>query len=339
MRWLSYLIKRVNYRCSVCFFFLGFLLTGCNTPNSCSSFQSWAQSNNKIRVLSTTAMIDDIVGRIGGDRIVHLPLITGEIDPHSYELVKGDDEKISLANLIFYNGLGLEHGASIRYHLQKHSRAIALGNEIMKQNPDRILHVGKEIDPHIWMDISLFSEIIRPILDALIEKDPAGKEIYEANALRCKEELMQVHRTIFFNLQAIPEEKRYLVTSHDAFNYFARAYLATKEEKTENTWSIRFEAPEGLAPDGQLSSSDIRKIVDHLMTYQITTVFPESNVSRDSLNKIVEVCRQKGLKVILSKEFLYADSMGSEHSFPYKAASYVEMLQHNANVLIQAWSD
>src|SRR5579871_5638784 len=95
---------------SLCLLFLW----GCSNSTAPSAMDPWVEQNGKLKVLSTTAMIDDVVRQIGRERIDHLPLIMGEIDPHSYELVKGDDEKLSMATLIFFNGLGLEHGASLR---------------------------------------------------------------------------------------------------------------------------------------------------------------------------------------------------------------------------------
>ena len=296
--------------------------------------EQFAEPNGKIKVLSTTAMIDNIVGEVGKERIDHLSLITGEIDPHSYELVKGDDEKLALAQLIFYNGLGLEHGASLRYQIEHHPNAIAVGNEVLKKHPDLILRVGDEVDPHIWMDVSIWSMIIDPIVAALTQIDPEGAEYYAKNGELMRARMLQEHQSIYQGLQSILQQKRYLVTSHDAFNYFTRAYLATPTEVTQADWQMRFEAPEGLAPDGQLSASDIQKIVEHLIEYHIEVVFPESNVSRDSLKKVVHACAQKGLDVSISDEVLYGDAMGPPGS---DADTYLKMMRHDANVLIEAW--
>jgi manganese/zinc/iron transport system substrate-binding protein len=317
----------------LCFFF-SLVLLGCSSPTTPSKMEAWTLQSDRIKVLSTTAMIDDVVGQIGKERIDHIPLITGEIDPHSYELVKGDDEKLSLATIIFYNGLGLEHGASLHYQIEHHRNAIGVGNIILEKQPELILQSGKDIDPHIWMDISLWSCIIEPIVRALSQADPDGKAFYQANGQQLLEKMLQEHRRIHEAFLRIPEEKRFLVTSHDAFNYFARAYLAFSEETAREHWQHRCDAPEGLAPDAQLSASDIQKIVDHLIKYQIQTVFPESNVSRDSLKKVVHACAQKGLKVTISQDALYGDAMGPPNS---NADTYLKMIGHDADVLIEAW--
>lgn len=299
------------------------LFAACSPPRPSLLTEVWAQPNGKVKVLSTTAMIDDIVGRIGKDRIDHIALINGEIDPHSYELVKGDDEKFSFAHVIFYNGLGLEHGASLRYQLEHHANAIDLGSQIQA---DLLINVGGQVDPHVWMDIALWSQIVRPIVIELSKIDPEGSEYYEKNGQEMHEAMLAEHQRIYDSLQSVPEERRYLVTSHDAFNYFTRAYLAAPNEE----WRARVNAPEGLAPEGQLSTADIQKTIDYLLKYQVKVVFPESNVSRDSLKKVINACAKKGLNVAISKDDLYADAMGD-------AGSYLKMVEHDANVLIEAW--
>ncbi len=292
------------------------------------------KNNGKVKVLSTNAIIDDIVRQIGGDRIDHISLICGQIDPHSYELVKGDDEKLIAAHVIYYNGLGLEHGASLRYQLEHHPNAIPVGQSIQKRFPDQIIYDEGQLDPHIWTDIELWSMIIDPILESLKEMDPAGTSIFEENAERLRQSMLHEHQQIRADFQRVPSERRYLVTSHDAFNYFTRSYLRTPDEVEQSEWKKRFEAPEGLAPDGQLSTTDIQKIIEHLCLYHIEAVFPESNVSKDSLRKIVHACRQKGLEVRISDEVLYGDAMGGSDS---GADTYLKMIRRNADVMIAAW--
>lgn len=287
-----------------------------------------------MKVLSTTAMIDDLVKEIGGDYVAHIPLIVGEIDPHSYELVKGDDEKLQMAQIIFYNGLGLEHGASLRYALNVHSCAIDLGASVQERHPESILYSEKNIDPHIWMDISLWSQVVDPIAEMLCRIDPEQSATYRKNAADLKEKMLLEHSAIREAFSEVPESRRYLVTSHDAFHYFSRAYLSLPVETEAGQWDKRCNAPEGLAPEGQLSTADIQAIVDHLLRYQIHVVFPESNVSPDSLKKIVHACRQKGLEVAISSQLLYGDAMGGKGS---GAEKYLDMVRHNADVILKEW--
>lgn len=291
--------------------------------------REWMTPNGKIKVLSTIAMIGDLVKQVGGDKIDSLTLIVGELDPHSYQLVKGDDEKLVFADLIFYNGLGLEHGPSLQAFLSNQSKAIALGNQIQKKEPSLILKHKGIIDPHIWMDISLWAKTVPYIVEALSQKDPVNQETYRENGDKLMEDLMREHEEIKNKLHGMHFSKRYLVTSHDAFNYFARAYLAENGE-SENDWRERFAAPEGLAPDSQLSTTDIQDIITHLKKHRVRVIFPESNVSKDSIHKIVQAANEKGLNVKIATIYLYADAMGRPGS---DGDTYVKMVQHNADTM------
>lgn len=302
-------------------------LFACQSSPHGKELSDWMVPNGKVKVLSTTAMIDDLVSQVGKERIDHTVLIVGEIDPHSYELVKGDDEKLSFAHIVFSNGVGLEHGASLRARLQKHPHAVSIGDAIQKRSANKLLHIDGELDPHIWMDISLLAEGVDAIVEALSLADPAGSHVYRQNAELLRAQMLKTHQELVELFFEIPSDKRYLVTSHNAFNYFARAYLSTS-----GTWEEeRCAAPEGLAPDGQLSSSDIQRIIDHLCTFRVPVVFCESNVSRDSLKKIVSCCQEKGHSVRICSKPLYGDSMG-EH-----VHNYLDMIRHNAEVIKNEW--
>ncbi len=300
----------------------------------CSAPDRKGEHAGQIRVLSTTAMIDDVVAKVGGERVEHSALIIGEMDPHSYELVKGDDEKIIDADIVFYNGLNLEHGASLHAKLQKHPFSLAVGDDVLQRHPEVVLHVNGEMDPHLWMDISAWQYVIDPILQSLVQADPEGELYYRERAQECRKEMLSVHAQIVQELQNIPEEKRFLVTSHDAFGYFARSYLATPDEQITGEWKKRLAAPEGLAPDGQLSTMDIQAIIDFLLFHHVQVVFPESNVSKDSLKKIVFACREKKREIKFSAQVLYGDAMGAKNS---DAGTYLDMIQHNAKTLVQEW--
>lgn len=294
-----------------------------------AGLQEWMKPNGKIKVLSTIAMIGDLVKQVGGDKVDVLTLIVGELDPHSYQLVKGDDEKLAFADLIFYNGLGLEHGPSLQSFLTHQPKAIPLGDKIQNADPSLIFKFKGVLDPHIWMDISLWAKTVPYIVEALGQKDPVNADTYRANGEKLLENMMKAHGEVKNQLQAIPQSKRYLVTSHDAFNYFTRAYLA-EDGEGEKAWQERFAAPEGLAPDSQLSTTDIQAIIAHLQKYHIRVLFPESNVSRDSIRKIVQASNEKGMDVKIATVYLYADAMGSQGS---DGDTYLKMIQHNAKTL------
>ncbi|MEI8366265.1 MAG: zinc ABC transporter substrate-binding protein [Parachlamydiaceae bacterium] len=306
------------------------MAVGCSpTDAQRQTTREWRISNGKVKVLSTIAMIDDLVKDIGGDFVDSITLIKGELDPHSYQLVKGDDEKLAFADIIFYNGLGLEHGPSLQVFLKKQNKAIPLGNRIMEENPSLLLYYKGQPDPHIWMEISIWAQTITHIVNALSIKDPLHAADYRKNGEKLAVAMLKAHREARQQLQSIPASKRYLVTSHDAFNYFSRAYLAVDGEDSRS-WRERFAAPEGLAPESQIAPTDIQAIIDHLSRYNIHVIFPESNVNRDSIRKIVQAAKSKGLNVKIAEVVLYADAMGAPGS---DSDTYIKMMQHNIKAI------
>jgi manganese/zinc/iron transport system substrate-binding protein len=298
------------------------LAVSCAQKKSLPPLAEWMSENGKIKVLSTIAQIGDLAAAVGGERVDSLVLVPGEMDPHSYELVKGDGEKFSRADLILYNGLGLEHGAGLYALLHSSPKAAAVGDEIRRMAPNEILERNGVFDPHIWMDVSLWQRAAGRIAEKLSAADPDGSAYYAARAALLEKEMESTHIYMRDLLHKIPKERRFLVTSHDAFRYFARSYLA---EVGEADWSGRFTAPEGLAPDGQLNPADIRRTIQFLREHQVRVVFPESNVSRDAVAKIASSCREQGFEVRLCKEPLYGDSTGGR--------PYLEMIRMNAEVI------
>ncbi len=298
-------------------------LTGCShAKGRGAKLGRWMQESGEVKILCTTAQIGDLVSEIGGERVKTWVLIQGDLDPHSYELVKGDDEKILSAAIVFYNGLNLEHGASLSTLLRTNPKAVAVGDQIALMFPEKILKRGNVVDPHLWMDVSVWQLSIAPILEKLCSIDPEGASYYRARADVLSGKMAGVHREIQEKLHRIPPHKRYLMTSHDAFRYFTRGYLSVEGERN---WESRFAAPEGLAPDGQLSPVDIQRMIHFLKTYRITVLFPESNVSRDSIKKIASAGQELGLEIRVCNESLYGDSMSG--------LSYLEMMQKNGDVV------
>ncbi len=293
----------------------------------CGSNQPAQPADSKIHVVSTIAQIGYLVTEIGGNRVSSQVLVRGEINPHAYELVKGDDEKMQGADLLLYNGLGLEHGASVISFVQAHPNALGVADAIRTLHPDKILWKGQIPDPHVWMDVSLWAEGIDPIADRLVALDPAGEAEFRANARALKQKMGQVHAEMLQVLQKVPAEKRYLITSHDAFHYFARSYLAVPGE---TTWEERFAAPEGLAPDGQLNPMDLKHIIERLQKYRIEVLFPESSVSRDSIRKLASAGKELGLNVRICHDALYGDTF---------RGTYLDAMKHNAHVIARGLDD
>lgn len=328
-------MKKIGYFliCSFCFLFLWIGCTKTEQTNirKKNSLNSWMAETGRLKVLSTTAMIGDLVDQIGREQIDQIVLITGDMDPHSYEIVKGDNEKIARAEAVFANGLLLEHSASMQHQLKNHPHSVMLGDMLLKTRPGDFIYVDGQVDPHIWMDISLWAETTGFIAKKLAELDPENKELYRQRAEDLKERLLEKDREIHAYLQEIPAQRRYLVTSHDAFNYFGRRYLALPEERETGLWKERVKALQGLAPEEQISALEIQNIVSHALNYSVRVIFYESNLSRDSLNKVVDACRRMGRPLRLSDSALYGDTLGNH--------TYEAMLESNAKAIYRAFME
>jgi len=322
-RWYKYLVIIMG----------GLLLCGgCSKQPSrdrkMSQLDAWMRPQDKLKVLSTTAMIDYLVSEIGQEHLLHMVLIQGQLDPHSYELVKGDNEKISCADIVFYNGLELEHGASLKYQLMAHPHAYALGEMLARDHKNPLIMIDKQVDPHIWMDLRLFSSLIDPMVTLLSEKDPEHATEFQRSGEMLRHKMLALDTQIYQRMQAIPEKKRYLITSHDAFFYFTKRYLAETQEDLE--WEERFAAPEGLAPDGQISPKDLQSIIHYAAEHEVKVIFPESNLNQDALKKIVAILNAKGEFTCLASDPLYGDTIGEPGS---GADNYLKMMEYNARVI------
>jgi len=313
------------------FFAIGalfFLFVSCGQPSEkgChrqEQIERWLEDNGRQKVLCSTAMIEDIVKRVGGDQIDTIVLIPGQLDPHSYQLVKGDEEKFAHAEFIFYNGLGLEHNPSLRHLLEESSKSVAVGDRIGEKEPEELIYINGLVDPHLWMDVSIWSKVVGVVVEAF---EKGGLDVKE-RAEMVRQDMLEVHEEIKELLAVVPQEKRYLVTSHDAFQYFARAYLAKADERMSGTWNQRSTAPEGIAPESMLSTTDIQEVIDYVVQHDIQVLFSESNVNTDSLKKIISALKEMGRMVRITEESLFSDAMGCDDD------NYLTMMKHNGEVV------
>ena len=315
----------------ILFILMVVITISCTDPvhiNRMQTINDWMKNNNKVKVLCTTEMIGDIVKAVGGNHINLITLISGNLGPHNYEIVKGDDEKIRNADIVFFNGLGLESTPSLNHLLKSQKKSISIGKWIMKNYPHDVYIIKGQVDPHIWLDISIWQKIITPIVDALIEVDPEHSNEFKANGKKTLNHMEKTHYEIKMYLQEIPEEKRYIITSHNSLNYFTRAYLSTNEELKNGNWKNRYNSPEGLMPNVHMNLVDIQRIIDFITKYNIKTLFAEANVSTDSLKKIIDAAKKKKIYVHLSEEPLYCDTLGESTE-----NNYIKMMQHNAYVI------
>jgi manganese/zinc/iron transport system substrate-binding protein len=283
----------------------------------------WMYSNNRLKALCTTVFVGSLVRSVGGEYVDVLDLIPSESDPHMYRLVKGDSEKFTRADVCFHSGLGLEVSLSLNKQLKKHN-SLSVADEIAHQNG--CIFLGTTPDPHMWMDLSLWAVGAKIIAKKLAEVDKKHEKEFLTNAETVEKRLLDLHQKILEKMSAIPEENRYLVTTHDAFHYFAKAYLAENNEKEQAAWMKRILAPEGLAPESEISLQTIREVVSYIKEHHVRSVFVEFAINKDSVEKIVQACDSR---VDLVREPLYSDSILS-------SMTYEKAMEHNSNVIFTA---
>ncbi|AAP05183.1 metal ABC transporter solute-binding protein, Zn/Mn family [Chlamydia caviae] len=311
------LFKRVKL--SICLF-LVFLVSGCSSSKV-------HNSDNKACVLSMNRMIHDCVSRIIGDTLCSIVLIDGAIDPHAYEMVKGDEDKMAMSRLIFCNGLGLEHTASLRKHLEGNSKTVSIGERLIARKVFSPIEEDGFYDPHIWTDMSIWTEAAKEITTALIAEFPEYEEQFAANSKELIEEMHVLDSWAQRCLSTIPKESRYLVSGHNAFSYFTRRYLATPEEVQANVWNKRCMSPEGISPEAQISIRDIMLVVDYIHEHNVHVIFPEDTLNQDALKKIAS-CLKKEHNIRLSARPLYSDNVKHDYfnTFKHNVSTITEEL-------------
>ena len=236
-----------------------------------------------VRVVCTTTIVADVVQRVGGDRVQVETLMGPGIDPHKYISGAGDRKKLDDAHLVFFNGLHLE-GKMAELFEKNHERWRA---DAVTDGIDRgqLLHAdvdGGEHDPHVWFDVHLWSGTDRRACKkALAELDPAGAAIYERNADAYLKELDALDAEVRKTLETVPTERRVLVTSHDAFGYFGRAY------------GFEVIGLQGVSTASELGTPQRDKLATLIGERRIPAVFTETSVPSVGLKGVLDDVMQE----------------------------------------------
>ncbi len=243
------------------------------------------------------------------------------VDPHLYKASPGDVQKLSGADLVLYNGLHLEGKLSDLLVKLAAKRPVVAVTEAMPEA--RLLHSedgAAFADPHVWFDIELWSLALSPVADALAKLDPAGADFYRENAEKYKNELLKLHEETKEILSSIPETQRVLITAHDAFRYFGRAY------------GIEVMGIQGISTESEAGLREINRLVDLLVARGVKAVFVESSVSDRNVKALIEGARRRGAQVSLGGS-LFSDAMGELGT---ETGTYPGMIRHNVGQIFQA---
>ncbi len=283
--------------------------------------KSAQERTGKLNVVATTGMLYDAVINIGQDRISAQALMGPGVDPHLYKATQGDLTKLNEADLIIYNGLALEGKmGEILEKLGKRKPVVAAAENIPKSDLLSAVGYQNAYDPHIWFDLRLWKQAVIEIEQALIRADSANASFYKTNARSYQQKLDSLHSFTLTQILEIPESKRILVTAHDAFEYFGRAY------------GMRVEGLLGISTVADVGLKDITRVIDLIIENDIQAIFIETSVSEKLVNAVISGCREKGHEVSIGGA-LYSDAMGELGT---TEGTYEGMVKSNVNTIVRS---
>jgi zinc/manganese transport system substrate-binding protein len=268
------------------------------------------RAQDRMNVVASFSILGDFVRNVGGERISVTTLVGPDGDVHVYTPAPADAKKIADAKLVVINGLGLE-GWLPRLVQSAGSKA-TLVTASQGITPRRL---GSDADPHAWQSVANARTYVANIRDALVGVDPGNAEVYRANAERYLTKLDALEREVREAIAQIPQARRKVISTHDAFGYFASAY------------GIEFIAPQGVSTESEVSARDIARIITQVRAAKIPAVFLE-NISDDRLMR--RISTETGARI---GGTLFSDSLTGEKG---DAPTYIDMVRHNIKALTSA---
>jgi manganese/zinc/iron transport system substrate-binding protein len=272
-----------------------------------------------LQVVATTGMVADLVRQTGGDRVEVHQLMGPGVDPHLYKPTAGDASRLAKADAVFYQGLNLEgRMATLLERLAGRGRKVYAVSASVPR--DRLLapqEFAGHYDPHIWFDAALWATTVPAVVAGLSEADPDGAALYRANGEALVASLLDLDAWCRDRAAELPEDRRILVTSHDAFNYFGRAY------------GFRVIGLQGVSTVGETSLADMTSLVDFVRERQVPAIFVETSVNPAGISR---VARDAGVRI---GGELFSDALGEpgEMSAGHDTGTYDGMMRHNMTTI------
>ena len=302
-------------------------LAGCNAPHA-SEAEAHSSPGTAaarrysgtypIRAVATTGMVADLVKNVGGPHVAVTALMGEGVDPHLYKASPADVSQLNRADIIFYSGLHLEGKlAELLERMAERKATIAVAERI---DPAQVItdeHGAR--DPHVWFDVSLWSQAAGAVADALAEFDPDHAGDYRGRLADYQAQLAELHTFAREQLATVPAERRVLVTAHDAFHYFGRAY------------GVEVRGIQGISTDSEAGVRQVKELVDFLVERKIKAVFVETSVSDQNVRALLEGCQARGHAVVIGGT-LFSDAMGAADT---PEGTYVGMVRHNIDTIVE----
>lgn len=272
-------------------------------------------------VVTTTGMIADVAASVAGECLSVEPLMGPGIDPHLYEARPSDIPLLRNADAILYNGFNLEGQlGKVLARMAESRPTVAVGPESMKDD-DLIKGAGGyAVDPHLWMDASLWARIVPVVADVLVRVAPDCESGIRSRAANYQQQLLTLDEWVSASAASVPEQQRILVTAHDAFRYFGLGY------------GIEVVGIQGISTDSEAAIADIRSVVDRVVSRNVPAIFVESTISRRTVETVVDGARDRGHDLTIGGE-LYSDAMGARGT---PEGTYIGMIRHNTRTIVES---
>lgn len=297
---------------------LPFLLAHCGGPSA----PEGQESAGKLKAATTTGMVADLVKHVGGSRVEVVQLMGPGVDPHLYKPTPQDAATLASARVIFYSGLMLEGRMGDLF--AKLARSGKPAYPITESVDEaRLLEPAEfegHYDPHLWFDVSLWAQTVPAIVKGLSEADPAGKSVYEKNGEALSAKLAALHDWCQAKAAELPAPARILVTSHDAYNYFGRAY------------GFKVVGLQGVSTVAEAALADMASMADLIKKEKVKAIFVETSVNPAAMKRVSE-----DAKVQIGGE-LFSDAMGEpgEMKNGFDVGTYEGMVKYNLTTIVEA---
>ncbi|PHR13680.1 MAG: manganese transporter [Aequorivita sp.] len=285
------------------------------------SCKNTAEDNGKLKVVTTTTMLTDLVSEIGGDHVSLQGLMGAGVDPHLYKASEGDVSKLYEADIIFYSGLHLEGKlVDVFEKMEGKKNTVSLGDRLPKNKLIPSEYFASNYDPHVWFNIQFFKQFAQLVTDELSKADPENAESYSENNKKYQKKLDGLENEIKDTIAALPEERRILVTAHDAFNYFGKAY------------GFQVVGLQGISTATEAGVKDVQNLSEFIIQNNIKAIFVESSVPRRTIEALQQAVLSKKHNVEIGGS-LYSDALGNPGTVE---GTYIGMFKYNVNTIVNA---
>lgn len=274
-----------------------------------------------IQIVATTGMIADVAKNVGGELVSVQALMGPGVDPHLYKASEGDVSRMAKAKIILYNGLHLEGKMTEVFEkLGRRVKTVPVAEAIDSEKLLAPPEFKGAHDPHVWFDVSLWEVVVRRIRDVLVAFDAPNADIYKANAQKYLVEMERLDAYVKEQSAKVPAEKRVLITAHDAFNYFGRAY------------GFEVKGLQGISTASEAGTADVQNLATFIVERKIPAVFVETSVPPRYIEALQAAVRSRNYDVKIGGS-LFSDAMGSP-TMP--EGKYLGMVKHNIDTIVNA---